>query len=221
MDLPTSAINAVICRERDNPEVVLGFQKFRKRFFVDQLGWQLPVSNGCERDEFDIPEAVYCVLFDSSGVVGGWRAIPTNLPYLSSTLFSELAVTDGYPKRSDIWEISRFGQMQPRQAGQPSAGLVLYALMFQFAVTRGCPALVAVADLFHERLLRRVGIRTRRYGPPKVVGQAKNGQPLTAVAGEIPVSEQNEKMLNSLLALASDIEVFDETLVYGLDRISA
>jgi N-acyl-L-homoserine lactone synthetase len=64
-----------------------------------------------------------------------------------------------------------------------------YALMFRFAELRGAEALVAIADLTYERFLQRMNIRTRRFGPPQVIGVDRSGAALTAVAGEIPLKQ--------------------------------
>jgi len=209
-----------ICTEVDNSHAVYSFLEFRKRFFVDGLGWSLSTFGNLERDEFDTKDAVYCVLRVDNETIGGWRAIPTNRPYLSQSIFSELAVSYDYPNSADTWEISRFGLMKSNADTRIPSGL-LYALMFQFALARHLTSLVAIADLFHERLLNRLRVVTTRYGPPATVGHTRDGSPIEVVAGEIPIYEQDKALIDGLLAIASKVEVIDETLVLRPERISA
>src|SRR5690349_5062276 len=155
---------AIWCTEEQNPSVVDALQQFRKGLFVDRLGWDLKVDNGRERDQFDTDAAVHCALFEGLRLIGGFRAIRTDHEYLAQAIFPDLASLKPYPRQRNAWEISRFGILA--DGGGIDAAMINYALMFRFAHTRQATTLVAVADLQHERLLARVGIRTRRYGPP-------------------------------------------------------
>ena len=93
--------------------------------------------------------------------------------------------------------------------------------MFLFAETRRATALVAITDLIYERYLRSIGIRTRRYGPPQVIGTDRFGRELRCVAGEIPLADQGASRITPLLALTDSIEVYDATLVRRSTAISA
>ena len=191
-----------------SPELERAFGRLRKSLFVDRLGWSLTVDGDIERDEFDTPDAIYCLLCADGTVVGGFRSIPCNRPYLARIAFPQLATTRDYPERSDFWEISRFG-MQPRRG---RLGIVLYSVMLRFAISRQARSLVAVADPQHERLLRSHGIRTRRYGPPQIIGVDRRGRALEAVAGEIPITSQAQS-IEHLLDWAEPLEINDEALV--------
>src|SRR5690606_34743778 len=120
-------------------------------------------------------------------------------------------------QRHDVWEISRFGILFSE--GDTQIGQILYSLMFRFAHSRQASALVALADMRHERFLARIGIRTRRYGLPQIVGEDANGEPLQAVAGDIPLANQRGWRFDALLKLVDDVEISDETLVLGYDRL--
>jgi acyl homoserine lactone synthase len=73
----------------------------------------------------------------------------------------------------------------------------------------------------HERFLAQLGIRTRRYGLPQPVCEDADGEPLLAVAGDIPLASQRGWRFEALLRLVDDVEIIDETLVLGSDRLSA
>jgi len=212
-------VRAVFCQAADEPAVVTSLQLFRKRLFVDHLGWALHTRDGREIDEFDRPDTRYCALYADDLLVGGFRAIRTDQQYVAQSVFPQLATIREYPRRRDVWEISRFGILPDRASEQLAR--FNYGLMFQFGQARQASALVAVADLVYERYLRAIGIRTRRYGPPQVVGTDRFGRDLVCVAGEIPLGDQRGHRVAALLALANSIEVYDATLVRRSTAISA
>jgi len=214
-----SSLQAYLFRGFDDAQMKEAVAQFRKRLFVDCLGWSLAVTGEQEIDEFDLPNTVYAALSADGGLVGSFRAIRADHPYLAERVFPDLATTRPYPKRPDVWEISRFGVM-PGPDRRPAAD-VLYALMFQFALMRRAKALVAITDLFHERQLSHRGIRTRRYGKPKPYGFDRRNRPMTLVAGEIPVEGQDEARLRDLLSTLNGVTINDQTLVFGRTRIQA
>lgn len=211
--------SAIFCRFSHSPKVVRDLQRFRKRLFIDRLGWKLRIAEGRERDQFDTEDACHCALYADTDIVGGFRALRTDGDYLVREVFPDLATFRPYPSRADVWEISRFGILARHD--QVFLGSLLYSLMFRFAFSRGASALVALADLTYERYLTRIGIRTRRYGPPQVIGTNRRGRPLLGVVGEIPLAEQRGARFDQLLTLSRALDVRDETSVQGSDRISA
>ena len=208
---------AIIFHEQSNLEMATAFFRFRKALFVDECGWNLPVCSDTETDQFDTADAIYCTLLADDAVVGGFRAIRCDRPYLARDVFPHLATTRPYPERPDYWEISRFGVNRQ----QRKYGVALYAVMFHFAAARRAKALVAVADLGHERLLGKLGIRTRRYGAPVSLGDPNMGEPIQIVAGEIPLAEQDRTRLQFLRSCAESMEIRDDTLVWRPARVSA
>jgi N-acyl-L-homoserine lactone synthetase len=93
--------------------------------------------------------------------------------------------------------------------------------MFGFAERVSAKALVAVTDLGHERLLGKIGVRTRRYGQPVMLRPDQSDKPLQVVAGDIPISQQRRETVRFLQSCANQIEIRDETLVQRPVRISA
>jgi N-acyl-L-homoserine lactone synthetase len=210
---------AVFTTSELNPGLVEALFGFRKRLFVDLMGWDLTVADGCERDQFDTPAAIYSALFRDDALIGCFRAIRTDEDYLVRSVFPHLATLKSFPQRRDAWEISRFGVMPVEH--RIEAARVNYSLMFRLAQTRQATTLVALADLTYERFLTQIGIRTRRYGPPQCIGSRADGEPMWVVAGEIPLPEQRGHRFASILELARHVEINDETLVLGRSRISA
>jgi len=208
---------ATIFQSDDNQELMASLFRLRKALFIDERGWKLPCRSGVESDQFDSADATYCALAVAGSLVGGFRAIRCDRPYLGITLFPELATTRSYPDRSDYWEISRFGVLRQYK----SLGVGLYAVMFGFAERVNAKALVAVTDLSHERLLGKIGVRTRRYGPPVTLRPDQSERPLQVVAGDIPIFQQRPETIRFLQTCAKQIEIRDETLVQRPVRISA
>jgi N-acyl-L-homoserine lactone synthetase len=191
--------------------------RLRKRLFVDQCGWMLTTIDDLERDQFDAWYTEHCLLFRGLDLVGGFRAIRTDYPYLTQAVFPQLAVKR-FPNRGTVWEISRFGVLS---AAEARTARLNYALMFRFAELRGAEALVAMADLTYERFLQRMDIRTRRFGPPQVIGVDRHGRALTAVAGEIPLNKADNPDLGGFLDLGRKLEISDATHVLGRASIPA
>lgn len=202
------------------PAIQEQFGVFRKALFVDRLGWSLKHNAGVELDEFDNDNAIYAIIYESEGIVAGFRAIKTTSPYLVKTHFGHLGCIRSFPARSDYYEISRFGILAAER--RLALGLLNYALMFEFARQRNASALVAMSDLTHERLLRVIGIRTRRYGPPATVGMDAWGRPILAVAGDIPLADQSPELTHRLSTLCqTELEIIDETSVLGRTSLYA
>lgn len=212
--MQSRSLKALFFRSGQNRHLTERILEFRKGVFVDRLGWKLNVVDGLECDEFDHPDTINCALQRGPRVVGAFRAIRCDKPYLSSRVFPKLAQSEPYPSTWDAWEISRFAALD--RASWP-----LYAAMLNFGRVRQARALVALVDLGHERMLRSLGIKVRRYGDPMSVGTDREGRPIMAVAGEIPLLDQNPALHAAVSRALSKLEVTDETLVLGPDRVSA
>ena len=203
----------------DDSAMLARVQALRKTIFVDRCGWQLRVEQDLEVDQFDGPHTIHLALQHEGALCGCFRAVRTDRPYLANTIFPELAAVFPYPARLDAWEVSRFGVLPGSRA--VDLGRINYALMFAFAQWMRATSLVAVASLDHERFLRTLGIRTRRYGPPQVVGFSQGGRPLRAVAGEIAPALQEPAHLQRLLSSLHDVEIVHDASLFGPGRLSA
>jgi N-acyl-L-homoserine lactone synthetase len=219
MHVPLERYHATIVRESRNPQLVASLLRLRWKLFVEECGWELASRGGLERDEFDTGLTEHCLLFRGHKLIGGFRAIRTDRPYLSASIFPQLASFKPYPQRPDVWEISRFGVLPV--ARRLEAARVNYALMFRFAELRLATALVATADLPYERFLASLGIRSRRFGVPQAIGSDREGCDIIAVAGEIPISGQDDRRYHTLKILSDKLEVEDAAHVLGRALISA
>jgi acyl homoserine lactone synthase len=208
---------AIFFKDQANDSRAAELRRFRKRIFVEDKGWKLRVSGEEERDDYDACGAILCGLWQSQRLVGSFRAQRCDRPYLSAEVFAHLADHHPLPQDDRAWEISRFAAA-PNRA---DAGVQLYALLIAFAQAHSARCLVAVADMQHERLMRRLGIVTRRYGGSKQVGTDRFQKPIYAVLGEIPIASQPPDLLKKLTQSLQNVEIIDETLVFGRFALSA
>lgn len=219
MSIPLRSYKAIITTECAAPNEVAGFYRFRKQLFVDKCGWELPFDTYGERDQFDRTDTEYCLLYREGMLIGGFRAIRTDFPYLAQAIFPQLASGRPFPRSPLAWEISRFGVLSAHN--DRAAAKINYALMFRFARMRSASSLVAIADLAYERFLSALGVRTLRYGPPQHIGRNAFGETLTAVAGEIPLRGQDVARLAYFDDIASSLEIDDATHVLGRSLVPA
>jgi acyl homoserine lactone synthase len=209
--------NAAFFSAVTRPDLAGTLFRFRHALFVRELGWSLAAVENCERDEFDTDDAIYCGLWTDERMIGCFRAIACDRPYLARTVFPHMATRKAFPISSRYIEISRFGVI----AAHRQASTVLYSLMVRFALARDVTALVALAELTHERLLNRIGLSTSRYGDVQIVGFREDGGWILAVAGEIQMPQKPLPAFKALLALTQTMEIDDEAFVCGRERLSA
>jgi N-acyl-L-homoserine lactone synthetase len=167
-----------------------GMFRLRHEVFKERLNWDVGSSAGRERDDFDDLDPVYIVCEQDGEVLGSWRLLPTTGPNMLRNVFPELLHGAPAPCAPDVWEISRFA-VSKRVAGNDSLGTIrvvtqlLLNQLFTFAARRNLSRIVAVCDVRFERILKRSGLLTNRFGPPMQVGITR------AVAGFADVTALN------------------------------
>lgn len=164
----------------------------RRRLFVDLMRWDVPVVSGrFEIDQFDGPNAVYvseteqpCA--NSVGAIqhrGSLRLLPTHVPHLLDTLFSEL-VDGSVPVGPHVMEITRLCLSQRLPA---ATRLVvrnrLISVMVDHCLASGVRLLTGLVRPDFRDVVLEMGWRGRALGPVRVVG----GMALGAFALEIDV----------------------------------
>jgi len=171
-----------------------GMFRLRHEVFKERLAWDVGSRAGKERDIFDDLDPVYIVCEDEGEVLGSWRLLPTTGPYMLQDVFPELLHGQPAPNAPDVWEISRFA-VSKRVLGNESLGTInkvtnlLLDQLFAFAAARKISRIVAVSDVRFERILKRAGLLTQRFGQPLQVGVTR------AVAGYADVSELNVRRM--------------------------
>ncbi len=174
----------------DSTRKLDGMFRLRHEVFKERLAWEVGSQSGRERDMFDDLDPVYIVCEHEGEVLGSWRLLPTTSPYMLKDVFPELLYGMPAPEAENVWEISRFA-VSKRVVGNESLGTIktvtnlLLGQLFEFAQRRNISRIVAVADVRFERILKRAGLLTQRFGPPMQIGVTK------AISGFADVSELN------------------------------
>ena len=141
-----------------------GMFRDRTAQFRDRLGWDVSVdAEGRERDQYDIPQALYVIWEEADGRHGGsMRFLPTT----GTTMVNEhfLHLTDGARVASPrIWECTRFC-LAPGAEGRVAAALMLGGL--ELGLRFGLSHAVGVFDAPMLRVYRALG------WSPEVLGTA-------------------------------------------------
>jgi acyl homoserine lactone synthase len=152
---------------------------YRRKVFVDRLGWDLRCAAGGEQDQFDRDDTVYLVARDDDDVIGCGRLLPSTAPYLLQEVFPELLNGLEPPRSHTVWELSRFavggvGKAEVARDKYLATRMLLRAL--EHCQRQGVEQLLAVTTGAVERLMLRAGVDLQRLGPPALI----DGQPVFA-----------------------------------------
>ena len=147
--------------------------KLRAKVFKDRMGWDVPIMSGMEIDGYDAIEPHYMMMKESGGILRGcWRILPTEGPYMLKDSFPELLHGQPAPAHPKIWELSRFAI---ETEGDHSFGFSELAMesiekIIGYGHRIGIEHYVTVTTTAIERMLRRAGVVTLRFGPPIRIG---------------------------------------------------
>jgi acyl homoserine lactone synthase len=177
------------------PVVAQDLAAYRHKVFIERLGWDLPVLDNLELDQFDRPDTIYVIRRDESGeICGCGRLLPTTSPYLLSEIFPQLMGDVPVPRDCTVWELSRFsaapiGATMSLEEQKENTHELLRAAV-QVADQHGAKRLITVSPLGIERLLRRMGVHSHRVAAPSLV----DGKPVFACW--IEIDNQTRAALN-------------------------
>ncbi|WP_341686313.1 acyl-homoserine-lactone synthase [Limnohabitans sp.] len=156
------------------PHVFERMGVYRREVFIDRLGWDLPIIDGMELDEFDDLNALYVCSHDNNGQVNGVaRLLPTTGPYLMGKVFPHLWAGATLPQDPQVWELSRFATsdldnipgLAATSTPTTSASQLLHRVI-GLAASKGAHSLITVTTVVLERLLRQKGFQAKRTGLP-------------------------------------------------------
>jgi N-acyl-L-homoserine lactone synthetase len=161
--------------------------RFRYRQFVVRAGWSVPHFDGMEYDQFDTPAAVYLLWRDHAGRVQGMvRLLPTTLPYMTNTLWPELAPGDGLPHAEEVWENTRFAVERDLDAPlrrRVTGELILASL--EFGLSRGIERYLLISPLWVLQ-----GVLATSGLPHEILRQTDGLGRRPVASAYVPVSEQ-------------------------------
>jgi len=160
----------------------MGMYRLRHEVFHDRLGWEVTTDNGMEHDEFDLADPVYVLAKGSEGgegdedeVLGCWRLLPTQGPYMLKDTFPQLLHGQPAPQQPDVWELSRFAVMVPKYEsagfGFSEIPVKMMQTLFLFARHNKIKRYVTVTTVAVERLIRKLGVNISRLGAPIKIGR--------------------------------------------------
>ena len=128
----------------------------RKRVFIDQLGWDLPITAArFEIDQFDDIHSVYIIAVDDAGGhLGSLRLLRTDRPHILGSLFPQMCDGD-VPRGPQAREITRLciSPSAPRHHRRPIRNSLISA-MVDHALNTGISALTGVVTVrFLDQIL--------------------------------------------------------------------
>ena len=148
----------------------------RAKVFKGRLGWEVPILSGMEIDGYDALEPLYMLIRAPGGaLIGSWRLLPTQGPYMLKDSFAELLHGQPAPSHARTWELSRFviETGGATQFGFSSISLESIRQIIQYGYQSGIDEYVTVTTTAIERLLHRAGVVIRRFGAPLQIGVEK------------------------------------------------
>ena len=155
------------------------FLALRKKFFVDQLGWDIPHDDDVEMDQYDNPKAYYSLVLKDGKVVGGMRAMATTAQWGSHTYMLRDAVDGkliGIPAdiiphaeaTPNVWEATRVvisDELGTHAERSECLGLVLDGVVAQ-ATAQAATEIIALCPPVFARTLRQIGYPAKIIGEP-------------------------------------------------------
>lgn len=145
----------------------------RARVFKDRLGWEVPVLSGMEIDGYDACDPMYMMISEAGGPLRGcWRLLPTEGPYMLKDSFSQLLHGQEAPSDPRIWELSRFAIQTDNSGPFGFSEITMESIseVIAYGYDAGIDQYVTVTTTAIERMLRRAGVVTRRFGDPLKIG---------------------------------------------------
>jgi acyl homoserine lactone synthase len=163
-----------IASRREFPTQELGdMHRLRAKVFKDRMGWDVPLMSGMEIDGYDAIEPTYMMIREPGGSLRGcWRILPTEGPYMLKDSFPQLLHGQPAPADPKIWELSRFAiETEGRHSfGFSEVAMESIGEIIAYGHKMGVDQYVTVTTTAIERLLRRAGVVTSRFGPPIQIG---------------------------------------------------
>ncbi|MBB6510926.1 acyl homoserine lactone synthase [Rhizobium soli] len=160
--------------------------RLRATVFGGRLAWDVSITAGEERDQYDDCKPTYLLAIADGGKVAGCvRLLPASGPTMLEQTFHQLLHTGSLSPHSGMVESSRFcvdtSLASQREASQLHvATLTLFAGIIEWSMASGYSEIVTATDLRFERILKRGGWPMRRLGEPAPIGNT------IAIAGSLP-----------------------------------
>ncbi len=163
----------------------------RAEVFGGRLEWDVAITDGNERDQYDDLNPTY-ILAVSGGnkVVGCTRLLPAIGPTMLELTFPQLLADGSLNATSAMIESSRFCVDTTLPAGREGgqlhlATLTMFAGIIEWSIAHRYDKIVTATDLRFERILNRAGWPMARLGEPVAIGNT------VAIAGTLPADQKS------------------------------
>ena len=159
------------------PHELAEMYRLRTRIFRDRMQWDVRIVDGMEIDEYDHAATYYLQARDQQGALCGcWRLLQTHGQYMLRNTFPSLLHGSPPPTSPRIWELSRFAFQAEKHDGQfgfsdPAKQFI--SAILEYGAANSIDHYVTVTTTAIERMLRRLGVVTRRFGPPQRIGPSQ------------------------------------------------
>ncbi|MFZ4690019.1 MAG: acyl-homoserine-lactone synthase [Polymorphobacter sp.] len=144
----------------------------RKQVFIDQLKWDLAVTDGAfEIDDYDSEAAIYLLVVDpeTGGHLGSVRLLPTDGPHLLGDKFPGLCA-DGVPRGADIYEITRMVTSPGlSRAAAETVRRKLSLAIVEFALANGVQSFTMMTHMVFLSAVIAVGWDCEPLGMPQTM----------------------------------------------------
>lgn len=155
------------------PDDLGEMHKLRAKVFKERMGWSVSLMSGMEIDGYDAIEPLYMLIRETGGILMGcWRILPTIGPYMLKDSFPELLYGQPAPEDPKIWELSRFAieTGSRKNFGFSDVAMESIGQIIAYGHKMNIAQYVTVTTTAIERLLKRAGVVTKRFGPPLRIG---------------------------------------------------
>ncbi len=173
---------------RNHPAIWESVHRLRHEIFVEEMGWEdIRRDNGLEIDQFDHDDAIHHLAFRNGDLAGYQRMLPTERPYLLSTVLRDLC-EGPFPCGRNVWELTRYAVAKPWREGRRGVSSIGSELIAGFIEWGQCAGVDEVIIEFEPMwvlralqlgfLVRPLGYQ-RTYGRQQVVAAVLKFTPET------------------------------------------
>lgn len=164
--------------------------RLRADVFGVRLEWDVAITDGGERDQYDELNPTYILATYGNKVVGCARLLPAVGPTMLELTFPQLLRDGSLNANTTMIESSRFCVDTTLPAGRGGgqlhlATLTMFAGIIEWSMANGYDRIVTATDLRFERILNRAGWPMARLGEPVAIGNT------VAIAGTLPADQES------------------------------
>jgi acyl homoserine lactone synthase len=151
----------------------------RKKYFVDELNWDIVHDDHVEMDQYDNPLAHYSVVIKDGKIVGGTRTAPTSAKWGDATYMLKDVALGKLPKipsqiytddfdTDQVWECTRL--VVSNELKSMREKLACLSLIFDGVIKEtqplGARHLIGLSQYTFPRIFRSFGYDCRRVSEP-------------------------------------------------------